>query len=316
MWEVTLRLPSWLLTFFSISRGLYLCLKLRLHAYFESEERNQLILQTSFFRQALGRSDLAKNRVETRQLVIIYFWPNLEHREQQGIVHIPVEVILDTTAPNTNTPKPKTKQDSPPDYQTVSPPPPPRLGRYHEASARNSTPSKTSEDTEVPRELQTDEHIQWEIDRAIYRVQHSIDQDQQGFTYWDLWQIDLAHHRYNPHLYTLKVGLTASSSLHQFPADVSLAEKEEVEEQEQETHLRTESPLPIQVEWRDQMMLNKQGEMLSSQQPSGNLADSGTREVLWTPNSNNIPTREEWNQWIEHHLQETFQEPSTPDHSD
>ena len=52
---------------------------------------------------------------------------------------------------------------------------------------------------------------------------------------------------------------------------VSLAEEEEVEEEE--THLRTESPLPIQVEQRDQMMLNEQGEMPSSQQPSGNLAN-------------------------------------------
>ena len=97
---------------------------------------------------------------------------------------------------------------------------------------------------------------------------------------------------------------------------VSLAEEEEVEEEEEETHLRTESPLPIQVEQRDQMMLNEQGEMPSSQQPSGNLANWGVREVLWTPNSNNIPMREEWDQWIEHCLQETFQEPSTPDHLD
>ena len=158
-WEVMLRLPSWLFAFFSISRGLYLCLKLRLHAYFEMKVRNQLILQTSFFRQALGRSDLIENRVEAGQLVIIYFWPNLEHREQQGIIHIPVEGILGTTASNT----PKQDQDSPTDYCTISPPPP-HLGRYHIASARNSTPSESSDETEVSGVSQTESQVQQEVD--------------------------------------------------------------------------------------------------------------------------------------------------------
>ena len=137
-----------------------------------------------------------------------------------------------------------------------------------------------------------------------------------GFTYQDRWQIDLAHHHHNPHLYTLEAGLAALSSLHQFPADVSLAEEEEVEEQEEVAHLRTESPLPIQVEQRDQMTLREQGGTPSSLQPSGNSANSGMREVLWTPNSNNIPSREEWNQWIKHHLWVTSQEPLTLDLSD
>ena len=96
-WDVTLRLPSWLLTFFSISRGLYLCLKLGLHAYFITEESNQLILQSAFFRQALERWDLTENRAEAGWLTIVYFWPNQEHREQQGIIHIPAEVNLETT---------------------------------------------------------------------------------------------------------------------------------------------------------------------------------------------------------------------------
>ena len=55
--------------------------------------------------QALGRSDLAKNREEAGWLMIIYFWPNLEHREHQGTIHIPVEAILDATTPNTPEPK-------------------------------------------------------------------------------------------------------------------------------------------------------------------------------------------------------------------
>ena len=168
-WEVTLRLPSWLLTFFSISRGLYLCLKLRLHTYFITEERNWLILQSSFFRKALGRLDLAESRVEAGQLVIIYFWPNLEHREQQGIIHIPVEVILDTTAPNT----PENKQDSPPTYCNI-PPPPPRLGGYHEASARNTAPSESSDETEVSGASQNSSEIQREINLTIQRAQDSI----------------------------------------------------------------------------------------------------------------------------------------------
>ena len=159
MWEVTLRLPSWLLAFFGISRGLYLCLKLRLHTYFETEVRNWLILQTSFFRQALGRSDLAKNRVEAGRPVVIYFWPNLEHREPQGIINIPAEVILDTTAPNT----PKTEQDSPPDYRTVSPPPP-HIGRYHEASAQNSAPSP--DESNVSGASQMSSQVQREIDQG------------------------------------------------------------------------------------------------------------------------------------------------------
>ena len=137
-----------------------------------------------------------------------------------------------------------------------------------------------------------------------------------GFTYQDQWQIDLAHRHHNPHLYTFKAGLAALSSLHQFPADVSLAEEEEVEEQEEVAHLRTESPLPIQVEQRDQMTLREQGGTPSSPQPSGNSADSGMREVLWTPNSNNIPSREEWDQWIKHHLWVTSQEPLSLNLSD
>ena len=163
MWEVMLRLPSWLLAFFGISRGLYLCLKLRLHAYFETEVRNQLILQSSFFRQSLGRLDLAENRVETRQLVIIYFWPNLKHRETQEIIHIPTEIIIDTTTPNT----PEPKQDSPPDYWTVSSPPP-HLGGYHKASTWNSAPS--SDETKVSGASQMSSQIQREIDLAIYRA--------------------------------------------------------------------------------------------------------------------------------------------------
>ena len=34
------------------------------------------------------------------------------------------------------------------------------------------------------------------------------------------------------------------------------------------------------------------------------------------PSHNTIPTREDWDWWIELRLQETFQEPSTPDHLD
>ena len=291
MWEVTLRLPSWLLAFFGISRGLYLCLKLRIHTYFITEERNWLILQSSFFRQALGRLDPAENGVEAGQLVIIHFWPNLAHREQQGIIHIPVEVRLDTTTPNT----PNNEQDSPPDYCNLSPPPP-HLGRYHEAYARNTTPSESSDGTEVSGASQNSSEIQWEVDTAIQRAQSSMNLDQHAFnglTYWDLQQIDLVHHCQNPHLYTFEAGVAASSSSQQFPRAISQAEEEEVEEQEEETPLRTEFPLPIQVEWRDQIMQNKQGETPSSLELSGNSADSGTREVLWMPSHNTIPTREE-----------------------
>ena len=95
---------------------------------------------------------------------------------------------------------------------------------------------------------------------------------------------------------------------------ISQAEEEEVEEREEETPLRTKSPLPIQLEWRDQMMQNEQGKTPSSQLPSGSSAVSGAREVLWMPSHNTIPMREEWDRWIKLRLQETFQEPSTPDH--
>ena len=163
-------------------------------------------------------------------------------------------------------------------------------------------PSDSSDSPEVSGASQ----IPQEVDLAIFRAQHLINLDQQafeGFTYWDLGQIDLAHRRHNPQLYTLEAGLAALSSLHQFPVDISQAEEEE-------------SPLPIQVEQRDQTTQIKQGEMPSSQQPSGNLANLGTREVLWMPSHNTIPMREKWDQWIKLWLQETFQEPSTPDHLD
>ena len=171
-------------------------------------------------------------------------------------------------------------------------------------------PSDSSDSPEVSGASQ----IQQEVDLAIIRAQHLINLDQQafeGFTYWDLAQIDLTHHHRNPQLYTLEAGLAALSSLHQFPVDISEAEEEEEVEEQGE-----ESPLPIQVEQRDQTTQIKQGEMPSSQQPSGNLADLGTREVLWMPSHNTIPMREKWDQWIKLWLQEMFQEPLTPDHLD
>ena len=116
--------------------------------------------------------------------MVVYFWPNQEHREEQGIIHVPVEVILDTTTPNT----PKPKQDSPPDYHNISPSPP-YLGRYHEASTRNTAPSESSDKTEVSGVSQMSSPIQQEVDLAIYRAQHSINLDRpafKGFTYQDL----------------------------------------------------------------------------------------------------------------------------------
>ena len=98
-----------------------------------------------------------------------------------------MEVILDTTTPNT----PKPEQDSPPDYWTVSPPPP-HLGGYHEASTQNTAPSPDK--TKVSGASQTSSQVQWEINQAIFRAPHLIDLDQQafeGFTYQDLQQIDL-----------------------------------------------------------------------------------------------------------------------------
>ena len=122
------------------------------------------------------------------------------------------------------------------------------------------------------------------------------------------------HHCHNPHLYTLEAGLAASPSTEQFPVDVSQAEDEEVEEQEEETPLRTESTLPIQVKRQDKTMQNEQGETPSTLPLSGSLANLGMREVLWMPSHNTIPTREEWDQWIEWRLQETFQEALILDH--
>ena len=56
--NVTLQIPNWLLAFFTISRGLYIYLKLRLHTYYPGEDKNEITIQTSILRQALGRSDL------------------------------------------------------------------------------------------------------------------------------------------------------------------------------------------------------------------------------------------------------------------
>ena len=100
-WEVTLRIPSWLLIFFGITRGLYLSCKLRLHAYWPAEERNKIALQTSFFRQVLSKLDLINNQVKAGQLAIVYFWPNQDFMEQ-GTTHIPTEVILDRSEEHTS----------------------------------------------------------------------------------------------------------------------------------------------------------------------------------------------------------------------
>ena len=105
-------------------------------------------------------------------MVIVYFWPNLEHREQQGIIHIPTEGMLEATTPNT----PDDKQDSSPKYHNISPPPP-CLGGYHKASTRNTTPSESSDETEVSGASQTLSQIQQEIDITIHRAQHLINLD-------------------------------------------------------------------------------------------------------------------------------------------
>lgn len=140
IWEVTLRLPSWLLAFFGISWGLYISLKLRLWAYHPGVLRNQIILQVENFRQAIPWLNLLNNLIATGRLIIVYYWPNIEEKSQ-GIIHILPKVILDTTAPNT----PQNKTKMPLQYNQVSPPPP-QLEAF-EASARNTAPSETSEDT-------------------------------------------------------------------------------------------------------------------------------------------------------------------------
>ena len=87
--------------------------------------------------------------MEAGQLAIIYFWPNQDHLEQ-GIIHLHVEIILDTTTPNT----PDNMLEQPPSYQNLSPPPPPEVEPL-EASARNTAPSKSSVETYIKEASQT-----------------------------------------------------------------------------------------------------------------------------------------------------------------
>ena len=148
---------------------------LDLHVYYPAEERNKIALQTSFFRQALGRSDLANNQVEAVQLAIIYFWPNQDYLEQ-GIIHVPAEVILDTTAPNT----PDNVLELLLSYQNL-PPPPPQEVKPLEALARNTTPSESSDKTYVKDTSQTSSDIQWEVNSAIKRAKNLINTDQITF---------------------------------------------------------------------------------------------------------------------------------------
>ena len=67
-WEVLFRIPSWLLTFFHITHGFYIVIKIGLQAYHPTEARNWIALQTLFLRQPLGQPDLADNPVEAGQL--------------------------------------------------------------------------------------------------------------------------------------------------------------------------------------------------------------------------------------------------------
>ena len=160
-------------------------------------------------------------------LAIIYFWPNTEYQEQ-GIIHVPTEVILDTTAPNT----PNNEPNNPPDYHNILPPPPCEVEPL-EASARNTTPSKSSDKSYIEEASQSSSDIQREITQIIQRVQNSINLDQpafNGLTHWDLQQINLIHYRNNPHLYQYKSALADSLSSQQFPMDVSQDEDEAVEE--------------------------------------------------------------------------------------
>ena len=253
--------------------------------------------------------DLIDNQVEAGWLAITYFWPNQDYIEQ-GTIHIP-EVILDTTAPNT----PNNAPELLPSYQNLSSPLPPEAEPL-EASAQNTAPSETSQDTCVEEEEEplTEEEVQQEVNLEIQRAQDSINADQitfNGLTYRDLWKINITHHHNNPHLYNVEPETAGSSSLQQFPMDVS----QEEEEQEEEVIERTESPLPIQVKRPMEVisfpspMQIEQGEIISSLQLQENLPMSELREVTWTPNSTTIPTQEEWNRWIKHQIWIAFQEP-------
>ena len=141
---------------------------------------------------------------------------------------MPVEVILETTAPNT----PNNKPGNTPEYCNLSSPPP-REVEPLEALARNTTQFESSDETDIEVVSQTSSDIQREINIMIQRVQNSINLDQptfDGFTYRDLCNINIIHHCTYPHLYQMEPTDIGPSSSQHFPMDVSQGEEEEVEE--------------------------------------------------------------------------------------
>ena len=97
------------------------------------------------------------NLLETGKLVIDWYWPN----QEQGIIHTPTEVILDTTAPNT----PQNESEVPPQYAQVSPPP--LQLEALDTSTRNIAPSETLEETLIKETSQMSSLIQREIEKTI-----------------------------------------------------------------------------------------------------------------------------------------------------
>lgn len=136
-----------------------------------SQEKNWIALQASFFRQALGRLDLINNHIEAGQLIIIPFWPNIGFQGEQGIIHVPVDTILETTAPNT----PDNKPENPPEYHCLSPPPPHTFAEVLSGSARNSAPSESSEGTYIKENAsRTLSEVLVEINQIVQRINGEI----------------------------------------------------------------------------------------------------------------------------------------------
>ena len=91
MWEISLWIPSWLLTFFGVSQGLYIVIKIEIRAYLPTEP--QITLQALFYWQALGHSDLQNNPFVAGQTVIVYFWPTVEFQELEENPFVPLSYV-------------------------------------------------------------------------------------------------------------------------------------------------------------------------------------------------------------------------------
>ena len=124
-WELTIPIPSWVLAFFHIERGLLITFEITISAYWEAEEDNSFSIKIYFRRVIPGT--LIPQTIKESRIVFGYLWPNPYYQtpeEQTASTPSRVSLATGVTASGFSLPEPS---PSPQEELWEVPLPPPTL---------------------------------------------------------------------------------------------------------------------------------------------------------------------------------------------